>query len=441
MKHSASLSTGRFRAFIKTSHSRIVILFCMAATFALSSPIATLAQTGLGIAAVVNDDVISMLDLDSRISMVIESSKMQNTPETRGRIAHQVLRGLIDEKLKLQETRRLGIKVSQQNIQQGLQHIAGNNKMTIPELTNHLMRIGVPITALTTRLESDLAWQNFVNRRLARRIKVGGEEVKDEIARIQSNAGKPEYQLAEIYLSVDTPSQDTEVRTMAERLVMQMQQGTPFSALARNFSRAPSAAVGGDLGWVQFANLEDSLQAAVSKLRPGTASRPVRSLGGYYIMFLRNVRTSPGIGGGDALLKLSQYHVPIQNPGDKAAVRAIAEQMSAATRHMTSCQELEAAGAQTGSLMSGALGEMKLSTLPANLQGVLRNLAAGQPSTPVPTGGGLAVMMICDRTDEGVDMEKVKEDIRAKLVQSRLDVAAQRKLRDLRRDAFVDIRL
>jgi len=91
--------------------------------------------------------------------------------------------------------------------------------------------------------------------------------------------------------------------------------------------------------------------------------------------------------------------------------------------------------------MSGSLGEMKLSSLPDNLRGVLTNLPVGQPSQPVQTGGGLAVVMICERSDEGVDMDKIRENIRIKILESRVNVAAQRKLRDLRRNAFVDIRL
>lgn len=415
----------------------ILLSLMLALTFAPS----TQAQGGLGIAAVVNDDVISMLDLNSRITMIIESSQMSNSPEARSRIAHQVLRGLIDEKLKVQETRRVGIKTSQADLQSGLNHIANNNKMSVPELTNHLMSIGVPISSLTARLEAELSWQRFIGRRLSKGIQVGAEEVKDEIARIQSNAGKPEYQLAEIYLPVETPSQDSEVRATSERLVMQLRQGSAFSSLAKNFSRSPSAAVSGDLGWVQLANLDQSLQSALAQMKPGQASQPVRSLGGYYILLLRNVRTSPGIGNSDATVKVSQYHVPLKNKNDRAAEQALTQQMSTATRGITSCAQLEAAGAQTGSLMSGPLGEMKLSTLPKNIQSTLGNLNVGQPSAPVPTGGGLAVMMICERSDNAIDMDEVRKTIRNKLIQSRLNVAAQRKLRDLRRDAFVDIRL
>jgi len=401
----------------------------------------TQVQAGLGIAAVVNDDVISMLDLNSRISLVTESAQLGNAPETRLKIAPQVLRGLIDEKLQLQETRRGGVKVSQKDIESALQNIAEKNRMSVPQLTAHLQSIGVPISSLSARVETELAWNYFIQRRLAKKIQVGAEEIKDEINRIQANAGKPEYLLAEIYLPVESQAHEAEVRTVAERLLMQLQQGAPFSGLAKNFSRAPSAALDGDMGWVQYANLDPALQRVVTQMRPGTASLPVRALGGYFIILLRKVRTSPGLGGGDATLKLSQYHVPVPKGSAPATVKAMSDQLIAATRNLNDCAQFEAAGAKSGSLMSGSLGEMKLSSLPDTMQKVLSSLKVGQPSTPIATGGGLAVLMICERSDEALDMEKIRDKIRQKLVQGRLNVAAQRKLRDLHRDAFIDIRI
>ena len=420
-----------------------LVVLAMASLLPVHGQAQTQAQTqgGLGIAAVVNDDVISMLDLNARISMVIESAQIKNTAEDRMRIAPQVLRGLVDEKLKLQETRQSGVKVTQDNIELALKDIADKNKMTMDQLTAHLQKIGVPISTLATRIETELAWNYYVQSRLAKQIQVGGEEIKDEINRIQTNAGKPEYLLAEIFLPVESPAQEAEVRAVAERLLMQLQQGAPFSGLARNFSRAPSAALDGDMGWVQYANLDPALQQIISQMRAGTASTPVRTLGGYYIMFLRKIRTSPGLGSGDATVKLSQYHVPAPKGSTAATLQGLSNQLVAATRNISNCAQLEAAGAQSGSLMSGSLGEMKLTTLPDEMQKVLGDLKVGQPSTPIPTGGGLAVLMICERTDETVDMDKVREDIREKLVQSRLNVAAQRKLRDLHRDAFIDTRI
>lgn len=397
--------------------------------------------TGLGIAAVVNDDVISMLDLNSRIAMVIESAELPDNPETRAKISHQVLRSLIDEKLQIQEARRESITISKSQIDSVQKNIAENNKMTLEQLSAHLQGIGASLATLSMRVEAELAWNTYAARRLSRSILIGAAEIDDEIERIQANAGRPEYLLAEIYLPVETLDQDEKVLAVAERLLVQMRQGAPFSALAKNFSRSPSAALGGDMGWVQYTNLDTTLQQTVTQMKPGTASYPVRALGGYYIMLLRDVRTSPGIGAGDALLKLSQYHIQAPKGSDPTALNALGAQLEAATRHLVGCDQLEAAAQRSNSLMSGPLGVMKMSALSDQMKEILSPLKVGQPSAAVATGGGVAVMMICERTDDGVDMEKVREDIREKLKQKRIDIAAERKLRDLRRDAFVDVRL
>ena len=91
--------------------------------------------------------------------------------------------------------------------------------------------------------------------------------------------------------------------------------------------------------------------------------------------------------------------------------------------------------------MSGPLGEVPLSAMPPEMRSVLESLPAGQLSRPVATGGGLAVMLICERQDQGVNGDAVRTEITNRLTNERLDVAAQRHLRDLRRQAYVDIRL
>lgn len=423
----------------KNRQFAILMLWLSAvAALCLAPPIARAQDSGLGIAAVVNDDVISALDLQLRTTMIIATSNMADTPETRARISPQVLRGLIDEKLMLQEARRVEIVVDQEAINDGVKRIADGNETTPELLEAQLKQMGVPLSALTARIEAEISWQQFVGRTLAKNIKIGEEEINDEIKRIQSSAGQPEYLLAEIFLPVETPSQDSEVQLVASRLLQQMQNGAPFNAMATNFSRATTAALGGDMGWVQASHLDPQLLSVIGTMKPGTASPPIRTLGGYYILLLRDIRTSPGLAGGDATLKLSQLHVQATPQDD---LNQLAGKLVTMTQGMTTCAQLEAAGKQYGSPMSGSLGELSLSVLPDDMRAAVGNLSVGQPSTPISTGGGVAVMMVCERQDAGVDMEAARADISQRLKLERLDVAAERHLRDLRRDAFVDIRL
>lgn len=420
----------------------LTFLALAAFTLAALSPRAAHAQDGsLGIAAVVNDDVISVLDLETRVNLVIGTSNMQNTPEARARITPQVLRALIDEKLMLQEAKRVGIQVTQGDIDLGMQNIAQGNRTSIDGFKEMLRQWRVPLNTMYARIEADIAWSTFVSQFLARTLKVGEEEITDEIERLRANAGRPEYLLAEIVLPVDQPGQDGEIRQLAGRLLQQMQAGAAFSALAQNFSAAPSAAVGGDMGWVQAGHMESNVLNAVLRLKPGQVTPPLRTLGGYSLIMLREVRTSPGLGQGDSTLTLSQLHLQAPKGADPATLNGLAARLGDLTRGIRTCERLEAVGQQQGSLLSGPLGQIKLSNLPDAMRAVLAELPVGQPSQPVATGGGLAVMMVCARQVEELNMDVVRERVGQFLLNQRLNVAAQRQLRDLRRAAFVDIRL
>ncbi|PHS79071.1 MAG: hypothetical protein COB59_03665 [Rhodospirillaceae bacterium] len=429
----------------KTSFSRIFFGLGLMTLF-IASPLPVRAENvGLGIAAVINEEVISVLDLESRITMILNSSQMKSTPENRARLKPQILRNLIEEKLKLQEASRTGVEVPKADISARLQAIAANNKMTLDQFSNMLMQSGVPISTLSMRIETELAWQTFVGLKLARDIKVSEEDISDELNRIRSNAGKPEYLLAEIFIPVNKPSQDQEAQMLSRRLLQEIQKGASFKTLATNFSRAPSSVSGGDMGWMQANHLVNELENVVRQLKPGQVSMPVRSIGGYYLMLLREIRSSPGLEGGETILKVSQLHVTVANVNDPQVANATAQQLNSITRTASSCPQLESLSGLPGypfktSLLSGSMGEISLSTLPKKMQAVLGPLAVGQPSPPLVTGGGLAVMMICERQSEAQDLDKAREKVSRTLKNRRLDIAARRRLNDLRRDAFVDIR-
>lgn len=418
-----------------------VAMFCILAT---AKPVHA-QKTGLGIAAVVNDDVISVLDLEGRVSLILNSSGMKPSPESRARIKPQILRSLIDEKLMMQESNRTGIKVLQSDISKRLTAIASQNKMDLVTFSSMLSRTGVPISTLTAQIEAGIAWQMFVGRKLSKTIIISEDEITDEIKRIQANAGKPEYLLAEIFLPVIKSAQDQEIRALSQRLLQEMKRGASFKDLATNFSRASSASEGGDMGWVQYSHLAAELKKTVQLLKPGQVSTPVRSLGGYYLILLRDVRNSPGLTSGKSFLKVSQLHVSVANMKDTATVKATAEKLTSISRHLTSCPQLESAGGQANypfktSPLTGSMGEINLSNLPPNMQKVLGPLAVGQPSLPMRTGGGLAVMMVCERTNEALNMDDARTKISDNLRITRINIAARRRLHNLRRNAFVDIR-
>lgn len=266
---------------------------------AVAAPVAPPpARSTEGIAAVVNDDIISISDLTARLQLALVSSGLPNTAETRQRLTPQVLRSLVDERLQLQEASRANVSVTEKEITDALGRVAEQNRMQRDQLEKMLSSQGVPRSTLEDQIRSTIAWGKLVQRRLRPSIEIGQDEIDQVIQRIQANAGKPEYLAAEIFLAVDAPEREDDVRRLADRLYEQIGQGASFPAVARQFSQSAGAANGGDLGWVQQGQLPEDLDAALKQLRPGQATRPIRSITGYHILMLRDERA---VGGANSL--------------------------------------------------------------------------------------------------------------------------------------------
>ena len=242
------------------------------------------------IAAVVNDEVVSVLDLVSRMQMVMLSSNIPDTPELRERMGRQVLRSLIDEKLQLQEAKRQNVTVPDSDVEKALQQIAQQNNMSTEQLTELLKSRGIARTALVDQVRATLLWTKLVRRQAAQTVDVSDEEIDEAVKRARENAKEPQTRIAEIYLTVDNPAQGEEVRRFAERLSQEMRRGARFSAVARQFSQSASAPVGGDMGWMRPDQLPAELAQAVARLGPGDLSAPIPYGGGYYLLLVLDRR-------------------------------------------------------------------------------------------------------------------------------------------------------
>ena len=396
------------------------------------------AQDNLRIAAVVNDDIISAFDLMSRLSLVVAASELKDSSEVRRHLAPQVLRSLIEDKLKLQEAKRLRIRVSQKDIDQALDRMEKQNGMPKGGLDTFLRRNAINKPTLIEQIKAEIVWTKTVIRKFGRGVRVGDDEIDEKLAEIRNNRGKPEYLVAEIFLSYDNEGGEEEVRTQTERMIKQIREGASFPVLARSFSHSSTATAGGDLGWIRLGQLGGELDAALAKMQPGKISPPIQTQTGYYILALRKRRISSVAG--DVTLSLRQLYLPLPPNAD---AKETASQMSLATTMSEvayNCADMETLALETGSPLSGDLGKVKLSKLPDNLRGVVEDLPIGKASKPQRMESGVVVFMVCGR-EGGKPAAEERAQIKRILENERLTNAARRYLRDLHRAAFVDVRI
>ena len=414
--------------------------FALLVAVAVAAPTAALSQSEQRIAAIANDEVISLRDLRQRIRMVVFSSGIEDTADARQRVARQVLRTLIDERLQLQEAKKWNITVSEDAIGRGIADIEKRNGMEPGSLPSIFRRNGVSFESLRAQIRSRVAWSRLVNRRLAPRIDIGAEEVDEVLARLKASRGENTYRLWEIFLSVNSPDEEASIQQTAERLVEQIRGGARFSALARQFSQAATAAVGGDLGWTPRSQLDPEIAAAVDRLSPGEVLDPIRTISGFRIVTLGGKRRVAAADPNRAELDLKQIFIPVPDDEDPAGLRTRTDAARSEGSAIEGCEDLSAAAQRLGAEAPQDLGKVRLADLSAEVRRHVANVPVGKASEPIATPGGLVLMAVCGRTLPKPDLPS-RETVMEQLRLQRLDLAVQRYLRDLRSAAIVDVRL
>jgi peptidyl-prolyl cis-trans isomerase SurA len=393
------------------------------------------------IAAVVNDEVISVADLQSRLKMVMLSSNFPDSEETRRRIASQVLRTIVDEKLQMQEAKKQNVTATDEEIKKAISQIAKQNNMQPDQLDAVLKAHGIERDSLVEQLTASIVWAKLVRRLVSQTNMVSDEEIDDASRRLKETANEPQSRVAEIFLAVDNPQQDDEMRRLAERLIEQMKSGARFSAVAQQFSQSPTAAVGGDLGWLRPEQLSPDLAKAVAQMRPGELSPPIRSGAGYYLLLVLDRRTGRSDPGADeAVLHLVQVVFPLPAQASEAMRRAALGEAVSAKSSAKNCEEMLKIGKEKGSQQLSSEGHLRLSQIAPAIRNIVAQTEVGQASQPIVQKNGVGVIMVCQKEVPNTTLP-TRDEIADQLARQRAENLARRYMRDLRRTAFVDVRV
>lgn len=466
-----------------------------------------------GIAAVVNDDAITFSDIRNRMRLYLASLPPNPPPEALKKIEAQTLSKLIDEQLQLQEAKRLGITVDEAQVESGIAQLATNNKLDASQFEEKLASTGIKMSTLKAKIRAEIAWGMVVRRKLRPQINVSETEIDNEMNRLARGKGKAEYQLAEIFLPVTSADTESLTRQDAGKILEQLQAGASFSQLARQFSKAPGASQGGDLGWVQEGQLEPAMDQAAAQLEPGQVSSPIKTEKGYHLLFLRDKRDGGTIAPAkpqqaakpvkptvvpapaaepaaapapvDAELHLMQIVMPAAPNEPQATIAAKTALATSLKSQIDSCDAMTAKATEYGTSDRSNLGAQKLDSLPPDIRAAVAPLADNELSAPVRTQSGIVVYMVCSRTGgetadaeaaeapapeqaaeaeaaekaaeagekpaetaaaekaEGASPapEAARNEVASQLGLKRLDLMAERYLKDLRATAYIEKRI
>lgn len=404
---------------------------------------------GDGVAAVVNDTPISNYDVRQRVALYMATSGVRPTPEAVKQIRGQVLKQLETERLELLEAEKNKVSVSAQEVDKAIDDILKDNRLSHEQLNSLLSKADVRIETLRAQIAAQIAWSKLVQDALGDRVHVSALDVDDEMARLKEGANKPRYLASEIFQAVDTPEQDAKVKKDMEDLETQLQAGAPFAAVARQLSQNPTAAQGGDLGAVQDGQLPPELDKVIKTLRPGQISAPIRSSGGYYILYLRELEEPEGFkdptpapqpSGPPGTLPLMRILLPIGPKPPKELVDRAFQAAAVLRSQIQSCQGAHDVAKHLPGAVVMDLGNMKLADLSTEMQNALGQTEPGSSTEPLVSAAGVEILVRCDKAIPKIGHFQMptREQVEQSIYEEQITTLARQYLRDLRRDADVE---
>lgn len=416
----------------------------LACLLCLAPPVApgAWAQTNR-IVAVVNGDIVTLADVEGRRRLFAINAGLPVSPEILNRLTPQVTRLLIDEKLRLQEVQRRRLAVTDQDIADAIKTIESRNNMPQGGLVAQLRRAGVEPRVLYDQLRVQIGWSRLIRALLGNQAQPSQAEIDEYIQTQRARTGQPEYLVSEIFIPVDNPSEEPEVRRFVEDVVSQLRQGVPFPVAATQFSQSQTALSGGDLGWVGPEALAPEVGRIVTQMPPGAISGAIRVPGGYQIVALRQRRE---IGRDEAtFITLRQIFFPFSSTlvPDQPTPQQIqqVERARAVAAQVHSCAQMEANARAGGSdRPADPGGEVRLENMnPPALRQMIGSLPLNTPSEPIVAPDGIVLIMVCSRERRN-EAEITPEVARNAIVRDRAELLSRQVQRELRRRAQIEMR-
>ena len=387
--------------------------------------------------AMVNGAVITGTDVDHRLNLILSTAESDVSPEERERLRAQILRNLIDETLQVQAAAAQEIEITGEEVDAAYARLAAQNFPDDPQAMDAYLRsIGSSPATLKRQIQGEIAWSRLQRRNIAPFVNVSEEEVTEVIERLEASRGTEEFRIGEIYLSA-TPETDAAVRENARRIIEQLRGGGSFLAYARQFSESSTAVVGGDLGYVRLETLPTAMAEATRGLQAGEVVGPVAIPGGYVIVTLIDRKRVLSADPRDATLSLKQIAIGLEPGISEAAASDRVAEFAAAVQTIRGCGEAEAIASSVGAEV--VANEIVARQLPEQLQATLLQMQLGQTTPPFGSiEEGVRVLMLCGRDDPAAAGGPDFDETMQRLEDERIAKRAQRYLRDLRNDAYIE---
>ena len=375
--------------------------------------------------ATVNNDPISIYDLIQRSNLFSVSSKIPINEQFETNILPDLISGYIDEIIKRQEIKRLGITVSNEQIQNIVSEIEKENGFKKGEFKEYLKDNKTDISILEKQLETSIGWRQLVSNKFRNQVIIQDSEVETILTKLKSSIGKEEFLIEQIFLSFED-KKENEVLNNIRNLHKQVTSGGDFISISKQFSDSFGGKVG-NIGWISELDLDPKIVNEVKKIEIKKLSQPLKGDNGYFIIKVIDKKVT-----GDELIgEVSLYKFELIEKN---------EEINLLLKKIKNCDELVEFSNKYATTDSGSLGKLKFNELPSNIRSVVKKMNKNEISDVLETESENFQLMLCD-------VKKTKTIIPSKfkiteiLMNKKLDTIARQYMSELRTKAIIDVRI
>ena len=389
----------------------------------------------VNIAAVVGDDIITTSDVEQRRDLIMATAGIPTTVENQQKITPRIVQSLIDETLELQEAKSQSLTVTDEELNKAIDSMGahGESKESLRDFIAHH---GLSMRSLENQLRAQLAWNKVVTRKLKRNVSVA----QDEVLRAQKSAaaapGESELRIQAMEIKFVGKDGVTAARKIADEITLQLKAGTPMPSIAARYIKQPEVAYNPPV-WVPEKNLPPALQQTLHGLNAGDVTPPLPSEKS--IQLIQLIDRANGPKQADTTeYAIKQIALAVPTKRDKASLAKLRTAASVLRSNPGSCMDESIPKVDVPTEVK--IIRAKLNSLSPQQRSVLTHLEVGDVSEPLMGNDALRLIVMCEKVEPAAGNLPDADAIRQQLFAEKLELEAQKHLRNLRRDAYIDIK-
>jgi len=421
-------------------------------TAQLASPPAAaagVARTADFIVALVNSEPLTNNEVRLRVLRLEQQFAQQGRAvPPRAEMVRQVLDQLINERVQVQHATEVGIRVSDDDVNQAEQAVAAQNGLSVEEFRRRLNAEGVIDTSrLRADLRQQITLQRLREREVEGRVKVTEADIDDHIRDQQGGGDLASLEMNLGHVLVAVPegadaARVAELQARAQRVADRARAGEDFAALAREFSDAPERNNGGQFGLRPAARLPDLFVNATRTLSSGGIAGPLRSGAGFHVLKVIEKRQA---GLPDMVVTQTRARHILLVPTAQLTQAQAQEKLAGFRQQIVSGQarfeDLAREHSQDGSAATGGdLGWAAPGQFVPEFEQVMNALRPGELSQPLVSRFGVHLIRVEERRQNTLSQRDQREVVRNVVREKKVDEAFDLWMQDLRARAYVELR-